>query len=273
LNVVTLTKCNDANALDWIIHATQFPVTDGTVARLVPAGFDSYAQILHAINLEPGVRTLRNVKFVGAVSEAAGRVNAALAELGARLPSGVVSVRSRSGGSILRRRGKRVLWSELAQFLGDELDVPASFERNLWDKVDGDWPDELDGPAEGSLTLAEGESLAAVLAPFTAGTVTYWYTWANTPNYEGACYRGSLKDLARLFRSEGFTASPEYWWPDDRSWVVHTDIDSMYTLVAGPAGVFEALTEANGLESMELRSDTVLWRPRDHLRSALSASD
>lgn len=257
-NEMVLRPCRGGNEVDWIVERTRH-APNGTVASLVPAGYEAYTQVLHAIHPDPGVPALSATDFGGSVSESRGKADEILASLGAGLPEGVIRSRARSGGSIGHREGTRVRWSDLARHLGGQLSVPASFERDLWDLLDGDWPDQLDGPTEGSLTVDEAQSLVAVLDPFSQGEVTFWYTWANTENYDGRCDVGRVSDLLEFFASDEVFASPEYWWPDDRSWAAHTNIDLAYTLVAGSSSLFNELLRHPALECIELAEDSRLW--------------
>lgn len=258
--MMALTPCDDATTIDWITKSTKVPSTDGTVARLVPAGYEAYVQVLHAIHLARGIETLRQVEFAGVVSEARAATDALLAKLGGGMPPGVTFSRSRHGGSRRGRPGKRVRWHELAELLlGHDLVAPVSFERDLWDAISGDWPDELDGPVEGSLTFEECQSIGLALEPFTHSEVTYWCGWANTKDYMGLCRRGSLADIAVLLELDEVIGSPEYWWPADRGWVVHTDIDLSYTLIGGSRPLIDALLTDSALECLELQAASRLW--------------
>lgn len=48
---------------------------------------------------------------------------------------------------------------------------------------------------------------------------------------------------------------PSYWWPDDRAWVVHTNIDCPTTYIAGSADLVERLLAEESLEAVEARLD------------------
>ena len=100
--------------------------------------------------------------------------------------------------------------------------------------------------------------MARLLAPFTSGQVTFRYSWYNTRDSAGRCDRGALDDLLEYFTMDEVDGSPEFWWPDDRAWVVHTDIDSSYTLVGGPKALVDALSEEPELECLEIAANSVL---------------
>jgi hypothetical protein len=50
--------------------------------------------------------------------------------------------------------------------------------------------------------------------------------------------------------------SPNLWWPDDRSWFVHSEIDSTSTYLGGSRGLIGRLVGEQVLESFEVEADT-----------------
>ena len=49
--------------------------------------------------------------------------------------------------------------------------------------------------------------------------------------------------------------SPQWWWPDDRSWFVASEIDEPWSYVAGPARLIEAVGAVPGVESVPVGPD------------------
>ncbi len=49
--------------------------------------------------------------------------------------------------------------------------------------------------------------------------------------------------------------SPQWWWPDDRSWFVATEIDDLWTYVAGPEALIEAVLAEDRWEATRVQSD------------------
>jgi hypothetical protein len=47
------------------------------------------------------------------------------------------------------------------------------------------------------------------------------------------------------------------WWPDDRSWFVHTEIDSTSTYLGGPRVFVDRLVGEHILGSFEVEPDTL----------------
>lgn len=59
--------------------------------------------------------------------------------------------------------------------------------------------------------------------------------------------------------------SPSILWPDDRAWVLATEIDFDSTLVAGTTALVQELVRTPGLEVLSLRTDADLTRDGDVL--------
>jgi hypothetical protein len=49
--------------------------------------------------------------------------------------------------------------------------------------------------------------------------------------------------------------TPQLWWPEDRAWVVATEIDFDSTIVASTNGGAETLLNGDGLEALLVPSD------------------
>jgi hypothetical protein len=68
------------------------------------------------------------------------------------------------------------------------------------------------------------------------------------------------------FEPAGWYVSPNIWWPDDRSWVVVTEIDDFSTYVGGARAAIEDVVASSELEAIEVplhvRMDTGPYRPR-----------
>jgi hypothetical protein len=48
---------------------------------------------------------------------------------------------------------------------------------------------------------------------------------------------------------------PNFWWPEDHTWSVSTQIDGYSTYVGGPAGLVERLLADPALEAMTANVD------------------
>jgi hypothetical protein len=77
---------------------------------------------------------------------------------------------------------------------------------------------------------------------------------ASTRRYFLCC--GPIGSTCEFFDSIGTT--PNLWWPDDRAWVVTTEIDSYSTYVAGSSALATALLHSPRLETLEVPHSTLI---------------
>ena len=73
----------------------------------------------------------------------------------------------------------------------------------------------------------------------------------------------------RWHRDEGFVQSPSWWWPEDRAWVVRSEIDYDSTLVACSNDAADALLDHPDIECLRVTPSTSLMDDADqinHLR-------
>lgn len=75
--------------------------------------------------------------------------------------------------------------------------------------------------------------------------------------------RADGREFARMSREAGCVQSPHLWWPEDRAWVVVSEIDYDSTLVAGTQALAEALLEHPDIECLEVSPDTSLYFDAD----------
>jgi hypothetical protein len=65
----------------------------------------------------------------------------------------------------------------------------------------------------------------------------------------------ALEDADRFWFGGSFQ-SPTLWWPGDRSWFVHTEIDGLNTYLGGSRTLVDRLVREQILESFEVGEDT-----------------
>ncbi|MFE6041426.1 hypothetical protein [Streptomyces sp. NPDC056452] len=141
--------------------------------------------------------------------------------------------------------------------LPDEFRFPG---EPMWQTEEG----VLDGPSR--------QALARCLAGVTgAQSVCFAYDLAAVSwgEDEPLVRRSSLADLEAV-RAEVADRvgedGPEFWWPDDRSWVVTTDWDLLSTYVGCSVETAERILGDDGLEALPVTARTrVDWfadRPR-----------
>jgi hypothetical protein len=62
-------------------------------------------------------------------------------------------------------------------------------------------------------------------------------------------FSGSLADIRESFATHGWTAA-SIWWPEDRSWIVHTEVDQDSTYVGGSADCVASVLADSFIETM-----------------------
>ncbi len=68
---------------------------------------------------------------------------------------------------------------------------------------------------------------------------------------------GAITDAARFHLQGRRFQSPALWWPDDRSWFVHTEIDASSTYVGGSEALVSRFVDEQILESFEVSEDSL----------------
>jgi hypothetical protein len=68
-------------------------------------------------------------------------------------------------------------------------------------------------------------------------------------------FNGAVEDAARFDLGHSFQ-SPALWWPEDRAWFVHTEIDALSTYLGGSRVLVDSLVGEQVLESFEVDRDS-----------------
>ena len=150
-----------------------------------------------------------------------------------------------------------VRWRDLAEQFGlvfhpeiNEESFSRYFKRTI-----GGWPRYLFGPDEVVIEEADCRPLVETLAPFTGSQTCYFrFDLIVTDDYESdLVFDGTLEDIFEVQKIEAVHGSPTNWWPEDRSWFVHTDYDLTFTLVGGTREIVDSLLSNPELESIEVK--------------------
>jgi hypothetical protein len=230
-----ITWLHDVSAADWIgsrLHP--FTVDTGSV---IPAGYEAYGRLLHPVEPEWPDRRVRTWAEVAAEN---GRV--AHAEMhfyminrpvGTPAPLTSVTDRGPEWGSLpLHER------SELVDVLRSETTTPDQCWFCLWDGF-GD--------------VDYGDISERVQLPCR--------------NY--GLYAGPIERALASFDSFRDGHSPNLWWPQDRAWIVATEIDYAWTYVGGSAGLIEKLLAHDTLEVLPARLTDKPFHDSDIVNAAL----
>jgi hypothetical protein len=230
---VPATFVEDPRPADWIAGELFRPGA-GTPASLIPHAYETVVRILH-----PAIRTSR--------SSAAHRP---------------------------------CTWSEIATSTGSELTWRSTFEEVVHpsERFGPRWGGER--PPEGNLGAVETAALAAILAEQTATEGRCWFCiWTGYSFVKAASvpietrvrvrprngefpsayrdyllYRGRTHLAAAFWFGEDHQ-SPNIWWPDDRSWVVHSEIDESSTYVGCTRLCGEEILASRHLEALIVSLD------------------
>jgi hypothetical protein len=115
------------------------------------------------------------------------------------------------------------------------------------------------------------QSLAANLEPF--GTSDHWilafwdgYGWqpeptaarTQIPHRRLILYNGSPRDVGQINLPPIGFQSPTLWWPTTRDWIVRTDVDSYYSVVAGTHACINHILKATALPTQRVDITTDL---------------
>ena len=83
--------------------------------------------------------------------------------------------------------------------------------------------------------------------------------------FGGGTHEEHSRDLVRRMREAGEVQSPSWWWPEDRAWVVHTEVDYDSTLVAGSLALRTALVDDPELECWQVEPSMSLMANADRV--------
>ena len=240
---------DDHGAADWLVSA--IPDFRGRVIDLATDGFPTYARVFH--RPDQG------------------------------LPS---SDRPSTWAAIAEDRG--TVFHPAAQFtdLAREVYQPAT--------------ERIPGPRFGTLDRVTLPLLLNHLVAHTATPEVCWFAlwvgfgdspgrWRAKPGFrlpgrEYWLFSGALADVVELSsefetaglseewrtatREMGIVHSPTIWWPQDRSWLVHSEIDYDTTIVGGAPSLVQALAGDPDIEAVQVDGDVSLFANGDRINGS-----
>lgn len=162
--------------------------------------------------------------------------------------------------------GRAATWSQVARSSG-----AMAHAGMQWEAIAAPDDDAIEPPEVGSLPAPLARALVASLRDHTTSPDLCWFAvwdgfgdlpYLPAPRLEhpGRSYvvlRADLDAAAQpLWEQPGPGAaryqSPNLWWPDDRAWVVATEIDFRWTYVAGSEACVAAIVGNEGIEAYEV---------------------
>lgn len=240
----------------WVTQLHPFAQDVGSV---LPDCFDAYARIFHPIDVVSERRTWAEVAAAnGRVAHADMQYHAISTPSGGR--PDLAAIHSPLDGSLPREE-----LGVLAELLAGCTTTPGRCWYAVWDGY---------GQLHGAqATLVNGGSEPADdhepavryerPGPLVPGTVLDGPR-ISTPgrNYLLAC--GPLNDVVPLFDRIG-GQSPNVWWPEDRAWIIASEIDFAWTYVAADRTTIDAVLAHPFLEARETWPDRRHTFDSDHV--------
>lgn len=211
---------SDVGPAAWVATALTVATSAGTVTAMVPPVFPAYARVLPPTYDDEGV-------------------------------------------------GRRHRWSEIAADQGVTLTAETRFD-NL---VAGS--DRWGSPSDGGLDARETAALARVLSDFTdTPDRAYFCLWEGfglpeTQAWEDRPMRVRTPHRAYHLLAGPVSAAPvlpatvewrcaSLWWPDDRAWLVATEIDGYRTYLGASRAAVDAILAEPALDAVPVRPETPL---------------
>jgi hypothetical protein len=230
----------DASQADWLKERLD-DLMAGTVASIVPAGFDAYARILHPVEMSlHGDRLVRwrDVADWGDQKLTAHSqwVEVAIPEIKPRLPRPWKSQGPRVGS--LSPEDARALTEIARPFTA----TPQRCWCCIWDGF-GWWSRSW---------LASPGHVATSPPPSPVPIEAKDWPKVRTRHRDYFLYEESLETsfVEAIEVLEGH--SPNLWWPDDHAWCVGTEIDLDSTYVGGSKAFIDAILHSDELEAFEV---------------------
>jgi hypothetical protein len=135
----------------------------------------------------------------------------------------------------------------------------------------------------GSLPVSERIELVELLRHYTATPEDCWFAvWTgyadiaapetpilHHPGRDYLVFPGPIDAVVGSPRAALGRRSPNIWWPEDRRWVVVSEIDFAWTYVGGPDHLIEDLLSHRDLEVMQIKLTDKPFFGSDHLNASL----
>jgi len=133
----------------------------------------------------------------------------------------------------------------------------------------------------GSLPIAERIELVELLRDYTGTPEACWFAvWSGYgdvesggsllrhPGRQYVVFPGPIDAVVGSPHVASGRRSPNVWWPDDRRWIVVTEIDFAWTYVGGPGHLVEDLLSHQDLEVMPVKLSDKPFFDSDYLNAS-----
>ena len=257
----------DVEPAGWVLQDLQ--PWDPSGARLdsfAPGGFEAYARIFNPAGYRPGA--------IGSLDPAIGIRWAELgAERGAAMSPDVAFCEVAGVGPEDEARFDEVAPADgelppatcesLARVLRVHTSTPESCWFCIWEGHGSLW-------STSHTSLLPDDGTAAEARQYRERGLAQDEFLGRQPRVDAYArsyllLRGPL-GAACAFEPDGWYLSPNLWWPDDRSWIVVTEVDGYSSYVGGSRDAVGAVVDAPELEAIEVPLDVHMdpecYRPR-----------
>lgn len=255
-----------ATLADWIDEPIRSHKTGEHLGAWVPLIFRRYIKILHPVyfstDVRPGSQSWNDYDRLNRRPPApeASQFEKVLAQA---IENSVVPYASPGPDY----RGRRVPWRHLASELGLRITPELSVETLLRCFPDRSMPRHFVGPREGSLDLHTTSAITQVLGEHSVDhACCCWFALMTTTDWQNnLLLECSVAEVERFLIDvpEVRKFSPTYWYPASRSWCVHTDYDTTFTVVGCGDAVADALLARDDLDCVEINELTRMDRRAD----------
>jgi hypothetical protein len=241
---------DDLEPASWVREALRdWPVGRRfIVSDLVPPVFEAYARVLHRPHRSKDGReptgTWRERAEQRGVMFGPQTTHEALE--GTPAPGSGAVAWSVMPGMISRTEA-----TTLASFLEDETSTPDSCWFAMWSS--GVSPGAPLVQARGLFPYARARWRGVTQARRERRAMRKLKTFQILGSSGRVCllFGGRVADIDRFARN-GWFDSPPLWWPDDRAWFVHTEMDGTSTYIGGARSMIERLVGEQILESFQV---------------------
>ena len=248
---------SDVSPADWIIERLRPWDPDGARLRsFAPDGFEAYARVFHPPGHRPGQRGSQGpgtaTKWAD-LARARGIVLfpdisfSEVSGLGPEDQHGLDEIAPMDGAV------PPEICDALVVALRPHTRTPDRCWFCLWDGKGSFWS-ESHGP------LLPADATGEETNRYRASARAQDEILGSTPRVEAFArsyflFRGPL-DAACTFEPGGWYTSPNLWWPEDRAWIVITEIDGFSTYVGGNRGPVGDVLASPDVEAIEVTLDT-----------------
>jgi hypothetical protein len=223
----------------------------------MPDVFETYARVFH-----PAWDSTQDRSVTWSELAAEGGV-----ELSARTPSSTVFGAPAGADPVARTAHEPLEGSlpeelavELAGVLAEHTSTPdrcwfCFWEGHgvLWSSSHGPLVSDIEGEEPGEDWEKPRPPSAAERDRVLAATPE-----VRAPQHEYLLFSGPLSIVSALAEPDRWAPALNMWWPEDRAWLVSTEVDAITTYAGGSREAVEDLLRASEVEAVEARIDDPL---------------